>query len=133
MVTIECKSIDEGLVKVAQILGQDILSFGSQNIVDGNHVDTGQLLHSGEFIPNQEGCIVRWGLDYADFVEYGREPGSRPPYEPIYDWCKRKLGLSDEEAKKVAFAICNKIEKEGTEPVAYARNAIDATIRKYSG
>jgi hypothetical protein len=133
MVTIECNSLDEGILKVAQLLGQDILSYGSQNIVDGSHVDTGQLLHSGAFTPTQDGCIVSWGINYADYVEYGREPGSRPPYEPIYEWCKRKLGLSEEEAKKVAWYVCNKIEKEGIEPVAYARNAIDATIRKYSG
>lgn len=75
-----------------------------------------------------QGMIV-----HNSYVEYGREPGSRPPYEPIYEWCKRKLGLPDDEAKKVAWFICNKIEKEGIEPVAYARNAIDATIRKYSG
>jgi len=133
MVTIECQTLDEGLAKVAQLLGSDILSFGNQNIVDGGHVDTGQLLHSGELIPTQNGCIIRWGINYADYVEYGREPGSPPPYEPIYEWCRRKLGLSEKEAKSVTWAIIKKIDKEGVEPVAYARNAIDAMVRKYSG
>lgn len=133
MVTIECETLDEGLLKVARQLGSEILTEGSRNLVEGNHVDTGQLLQSGELVLTSDGCTVRWGLDYADFVEFGREAGSPPPFEPIHDWCKRRLGIKDPEAKNVAWAIINKIDKEGIDPVSYARNAVDAVIRKYSG
>jgi len=131
MVTIEANSIEEGLVKVAQHLGSEILSQASQNLIDGNHIDTGQLLQSGELILTNDGCIVKWGINYADYVEFGREPGSFPPIEPIYEWCKRKLNIPEEEAKQVAFMICRKIEKQGIEPVAYARNAIDTVLSRY--
>ena len=133
MVVIECETLEEGYKKVAQHLGSEILTEASRNLINGSHVDTGQLLQSGELIITPDGSTVRWALDYADFVEYGREAGSPPPFEPIYDWCKRKLGLKDDEAKNVAWAIVNKIGKEGTDPVAYARNGIDTVISRYSG
>jgi len=127
MVTIECETLEEGLLKVAQHLGADILAEGSRNLVDGNHVDTGQLLQSGELINTQDGCKVVWSLDYADFVEYGTDP-HWAPIEPLIDWARRK-GYDE----GFAYAVRAKIAKEGTDPVAYARNAVDAVIRKYSG
>jgi len=127
MVTIECESIEEGLLKVAQHLGSEILTEGSRNLVDGSHVDTGQLLQSGELVNTQQGCVVKWSLNYADFVEYGSDP-HWTPIEPLLAWARRK-GMDE----GFAYAVQRKIAKEGTDPVAYARNGIDAVIRKYSG
>lgn len=54
------------------------------------------------------------GRHYSEQLVYGRKPGKRPPIAPLERWVKAKLHLSGKEAKGVAFAISNKIAKEGT-------------------
>jgi len=127
MVTIEANSVEEGLIKVARYLGEEIFSQSKQNLVDYGSVDTGQLLQSGELIPTQNGCIVRYGINYADYVEYGTEP-HWTPIKPLIEWARHK-GFNP----NFAYAVQRKIAKEGTDPKAYVRNAIDKVINKYKG
>lgn len=54
------------------------------------------------------------GRHYSEQLALGRKPGKRPPIAPLQRWVQAKLHLSGNEAKGVAFAIANKIAKEGT-------------------
>ena len=70
----------------------------------------------------------RWQVYYsalhAPFVEFGTKPHF-PPFDPIFKWCRRKLGLSDKEAAIAAKAIQWHIYHHGSEPDPYLRPAID--------
>jgi len=127
MVTVEANTLEEGLVKVAQLLGSDILSQSKLNLQESETIDTGQLLQSGELILRSDGATVRYGINYADFVEYGTDP-HWTPIEPLIEWARRK-GMDE----GFAFAVQKKIAKFGTDPNPYARNAVDQVIKKYSG
>lgn len=55
------------------------------------------------------------GKDYTYYLVNGRAPGNRPPVTPLISWVAQKLGKTGAEGKGIAFAIANKIAKEGTE------------------
>lgn len=54
------------------------------------------------------------GRSYTEQLEYGRRPGTPPPIAPLIRWVEAKLGLAGKEGIGVAYAIRNKIAKEGT-------------------
>lgn len=75
---------------------------------------------SGEWIANlntraEENIGIINGRKYTEQLVWGRRPGNRPPISALERWAQVKLGLSGTEAKSAAFAIANKIAKEGTE------------------
>lgn len=55
------------------------------------------------------------GRQYTEQLVYGRKPGNRPPVQPLEKWVNAKLGIQGSQAKGIAFAIANKIAKEGTD------------------
>lgn len=56
-----------------------------------------------------------WGMDYTEYLVNGRRPGNRPPIAPLVEWVQNKFGYVGQQATSTAFAIANKIAKEGTE------------------
>lgn len=56
-----------------------------------------------------------WGTDYTQYLVNGRANGKRPPISVLEKWVNDKFGVYGQEAKSMAFAIGNKIAKEGTE------------------
>ena len=60
-----------------------------------------------------QGNVIR-GEKYTEQLVYGRRPGKRPPITPIENWVNAKFGISGQQATSFAFAIANKIAKEGT-------------------
>lgn len=51
-------------------------------------------------------------------VEEGRTPGKAPPpVDAIEIWVRRKLGISDDSARQVAFVIARAIGRRGTKGV----------------
>ena len=69
--------------------------------------------------------IVGVHLAYAAAVEFGSGP-HKPPIKPLKLWAKRKLG--DENA---AYAVRNKIAKEGTRPQPFLRPAYRKVVPEY--
>lgn len=55
-----------------------------------------------------------WGMPYTEQLVFGREPGKRPPIAPLEKWVSAKFGMSGRQATSMAFAVANKIAKEGT-------------------
>jgi len=60
-------------------------------------------------------------MPYSGVVELGRRAGRKMPWlrdtpidrQPIYLWCKSKLGMTDEEAAKAARPIAWSIKRKG--------------------
>jgi len=75
---------------------------------------TGQWLNSLEArVNNGNGEI--WGIDYTYWLANGRKPGKAPPIAPLITWVNAKFGIGGNEARGIAFAVAQKIKKEGTE------------------
>lgn len=75
--------------------------------------------------PSIDGAIGVVGspLAYAVPVEMGTRP-HMPPVQPLEDWARYKLGLSEAEAKSVGFLVARKIAREGTKGAHMFGNAI---------
>lgn len=65
-------------------------------------------------------------LPYAECVELGTKPHF-PPVAPIADWARAKLGLTEDEARRVAFMIARKISQHGTKGAHMFADALEAT------
>ena len=91
----------------------------------------GSISHEEHALGDNVLGLVASSKDYAWYVEGGTKP-HRPPIQPLMDWVEAKLGLREEEAKGVAFAISRTIAKRGTKanPVwSRVWQAQQATIR----
>ena len=54
---------------------------------------------------------------YAPVIEWGRRKGRpMPPREAIVRWAQRRLGLSEEDARKAAYPIMLAIKRRGLAP-----------------
>ena len=97
------------------------------------HIELGQKA-TGEWVNSLEvfvsgGKGVIYGTNYTQYIVKGRPSGKRPPISPLEDWAKAKLGLQGKEALNVAFAVSNKIAREGTETYQQGGNdLIDSVI-----
>jgi len=80
-----------------------------------NIKNTGEFLESLEAKTTSSSEIQIWGVDYSEFAVNGRKKGKQPPVTNIEKWVQTKFGYSGDKAKQVAFAITNKIKKEGTD------------------
>lgn len=69
---------------------------------------------------------------HAMAVETGRKPGKQPPTERLLLWVRRKLGVSDKQARSVAFLVARKIGRKGTKGAfmfAKGFKAMEAKVR----
>ncbi len=99
--------------KQADTIKGDIKNAFSQKGI----IDTGKASASLKASVSQTGntlSISIEGLDRIVFVDRGRAPGKRPPIEAIIGWVKRKLGVSEDKARGIAFVVARKIGNEGT-------------------
>lgn len=71
-------------------------------------------------VETPDGFQIENKAPHAPIVEYGSRP-HMPPVEPLILWCRRKLGLSEKEAKRAGWAIAMHIREHGTkgQHVAY--------------
>lgn len=109
-----------------------ILSKSQENIVQRGISNEGMLLKSGYVNRKPLEKEIGYSAPYAAFVEFGTDP-HMPPVAPISKWARKKLGLSEKEARSAAWAIAKKISSEGTEPQPFFRDAIGQAKAKYSG
>ena len=81
----------------------------------------GQVYTFGEKVSGIVGTPVAW----AEPLEYGADPHF-PPLEPITWWVEKVIGEMDpKQARNIAYAICLKIAKEGTEGKFFFRDALE--------
>lgn len=113
-------------------IADEIFNESQRNIVEKQIVDEGTLLKSGNINRAESYVEIIYSVPYADVVEYGRLPGSMPPFTPIFNWVKRKLRVKDDkEAKGITYAILNDIKKKGQMPRPFLSPAIQKARIKY--
>ena len=61
----------------------------------------------------------------ALFVELGTKP-HMPPVSALIGWVQERLGVSAQDAKRVAFLIARKIARKGTDPQRIFAKTLDA-------
>lgn len=102
-----------------------------ENLIKDGKVDTGKLLTTSNVQRNYLLKVLTFPSNYADVIEWGRNPGSMPPVDALVDWVRRKLGIDNEaEARSVAFAIATAIKQRGIAPSPYLRPAVEQTNRE---
>jgi len=60
--------------------------------------------------------MIMFGINYSQYMEYGRLAGKFPPRQAIENWIEVKKGLPNifyEKKKQMAFVIARKIAREG--------------------
>jgi hypothetical protein len=91
---------------------------------------TGALGNSSAVTVTGEGAEITWSAPYASDIEFGVLPGEKDPYVmDIYNWLTTKksgkLPLTEEEARRAAPLVRDKIIREGWSPRPFVRTAID--------
>ena len=93
-------------------------------------VDTG-LYASGWAVRKINKEEIQFGntTPYAENVEYGTEP-YKPPYQPILEWSARQMQTTpdDPKAKRMAYYVVKKIEREGIEPKYVLEKGLEEVI-----
>lgn len=64
---------------------------------------------------------------YGYPVEYGRKPGKQPPTDALEAWVVRKLGVTRDEARGVAYVIARAIGRKGTQGAFMFRDGFAQT------
>ncbi len=64
-------------------------------------------------------------MEYAPFVELGREPGSFPAINPLREWVRRRLGLSGRDLRQATGAIAFSIKRRGIPPKPFVQPVAD--------
>jgi hypothetical protein len=92
--------------------------------------DRGGYRRSWKATPTASGALLFNDAPYSPIIEEGRRPGARPPPSAVIErWAKRKLALSDSEAKAAAFPIARAIGKRGIAGKHLLRDALPALIQ----
>lgn len=128
------KTMDELVDIFLNDFGDYILSEAQRNLREEPETkafDTGALTRSGERIVREKTVVIGFGgpesKDYVLAVEFGSDPGHRPPIAPLIAWCRR-VGIPKPE--KVAWAIAKKIEQTGLRSRPFLRNAVESAIKE---
>lgn len=73
--------------------------------------------------------VVGSNLKYAPFQELGTRP-FWPPWEPIYQWARRKVRGNVKQAGALAYAVRRAISRRGIIAKHYLQDALEQNIPK---
>ena len=95
-------------------------------------IATGSLLKSIDFDlkKNKDGfTIIMNANEYLIFIEKGRKPGRYAPIKPLQKWVRaKKLATKPNEVNSIAWAVNNKIKREGIAPKGVVTNAYNKSL-----
>jgi hypothetical protein len=131
----DANEIQKQLEKETEDLLEEIIQFiftaSQQNIVKNNSFGvTGNLFGDAEIIRGRLTRSIIYKAFYADFIEFGTGPHPISS-EVLVEWCEKKFGLSEEDAKHVAFLVARKIRTKGIEAKPFGRPALNAAKERY--
>lgn len=95
-------------------IGAKFVSQIQQAFDDNNLNDTGKAKDSLSFRVEAGQRIIIEGLARTMFLQFGRKPGTPPPFHVIKAWVERKLNVPEEAVWIVTKTIVDKIAREGT-------------------
>lgn len=90
-------------------------------------VDEGTLMRSVHPRNTPRGAVIVVDAPHAPHMEYGTRPHF-PPLKPLIEWAIRKFGVSESEARGIAWVVAKKISEDGLAPRHYMKRAM-AVIR----
>lgn len=101
------------------VVGQLIINELGKELIKQNHRATGNLIGSLDYKLDPSGAglsLEITALGYAEFVNRGRKAGGKKvPINVLVEWIKQKgIETNNKKAVGIAFAIQNKIHKEGS-------------------
>jgi len=111
--------VEEIIAQTAELVLED-----AHNNLEQKEFDTASLERSGSVESLAEGLGVMFEAAHAPWVEFGRDPGIRPPVKKVADWLMEKKGIrSRSYALTIASKFCDRVEKEGLPPSPFLRPA----------
>ncbi|MYA87229.1 MAG: hypothetical protein F4X97_02030 [Boseongicola sp. SB0662_bin_57] len=121
---------DEVIERIKYLFAQQVLDeikeYIQADMFGLDKVVTGEAFDSWEIIKDTDG---NWSLYSGSagmyHVEFGRQPNSRPPPpDVIAQWLYNKVGLDEEEAKKLSVKISLDIGKNGIPETRIVRDTL---------
>lgn len=107
--------------EIADILNDVVENYLKQKFMELGMNASGDWINALEVRTFLGGGEI-WGMDYTKYLVSGRSPGNRPPIGQLIRWAQYKFGQDATQAKSTAFAVANKIAREGT---SYYPNGTD--------
>lgn len=99
-----------------------------EKLISSGKVDTGVMVKTANIEREFLKKTIVYPAKYADYVHFGRLPGSMPPVKPLERWVRRKLQVDEKEARRVAFAIAMAIKERGIMPFPFLQESVNEVI-----
>ena len=129
--------VQKAAMKGLQAGAMDIIADAQTNLRTNGSVVTGLLRQSGRTQKVDELTLdvgffdtTNKGSGYAFYVENGRRAGKMPPPDELIQYCRKKLRMSEREAKKAGWAMALRIARKGTRPHPFFNPAINKKRKK---
>ena len=129
--------VQKAAMKGLQAGAMDIIADAQTNLRTNGSVVTGLLRQSGRTQKVDELTLdvgffdtTNKGSGYAFYVENGRRAGKMPPPDELIQYCRKKLRMSEREAKKAGWAMALRIARKGTRPDPFVNPAVNKNRKK---
>lgn len=121
--------------ELTKAIGDELKKSLIQEMRRTKSIATGDLIKSLniEIEKTTDGAIISLASnDYITFIEKGRKRGKYAPVKDLERWVRAKGIASDrKKVTSIAFAINNKIKKEGIKPRPILENAYNTGLPLY--
>lgn len=121
--------------ELGKALGDELKKNLIQELRRTKTIASGDLIKSlnVEIEQTSDGIIISLASnDYITYIEKGRKRGKYAPVSDLQRWVRAKGIATDEKrVKSIAFAINNKIKKEGIKPRPVLENAYSSGLPLY--
>jgi len=121
--------------ELMKALGDELKKNLVQELRRTKAIATGDLINSLDIQVEKtnDGAIISLaGNDYITFIEKGRKRGKYAPIKALERWVMAKgIATGAKKVKAIAFAINNKIKKEGIRPRPILENAYTGGLPMY--
>ena len=104
-------------------VGEDLVEQLTRTMYEMDKVVFGRMVQSWDY--HKEDKTVASKRPGIWNVEFGREPGSRVPIEPLRNWLIGRFGMEPKRASKIAYAVERKIYKNGIKPTRFVKRALE--------
>jgi hypothetical protein len=122
--------------ELTKAIGDELKKSLIQEMRRTKSIATGDLIKSLniEIEKTTDGAIISLASnDYITFIEKGRKRGKYAPVKDLERWVRAKGIASDrKKVTSIAFAINNKIKKEGIKPRPILENAYNTGLPLYN-
>jgi hypothetical protein len=120
-----------------QAFGDELKKNLIQELRRTKAIASGELLKSIQFDVKQTsdgGAIITLnGNDYITYVDKGRKPGKYAPTSALKEWIKTKgIATDDGKVTAIAYAINNKIKRQGIKPRPVLERAYSNGLPMYN-